>query len=105
MSTSDTILSQFEQRLGESTRLDIDSEPLITKQGLDHIIIEGRAEVLTEDDAIALVENATWYEVLKIAHDYMERSKDYDHRYFEGLNPEDSTGASGLPRYAIFLGS
>ena len=105
MPNSDTILSQFEQRLGESTRLDIDSEPLIIKQGLDHIVIEGRAEVVTWDEAIAIVENPTWYEVLKIAHDYMERSQNYDHRFFEGLNPDDSAGASGLPRYAIFLGS
>ena len=105
MSTSDTILSQFEQRLGESTRLDIDSEPLITQQGLDYIVIEGRAEVVTWDDALAIVENATWYEVLKIAHDYVERSQDYDNRIFAGLNLDDSAGTSGLPRYAIFLGS
>ncbi|PON11961.1 hypothetical protein C2W62_42090 [Candidatus Entotheonella serta] len=76
MSNSDTIISQFEQRLGETTRLDIDAEPLITQQGLDHIVIEGRAEVVTWDDAIAMVENPTWYEILKIAHDYLERSQD-----------------------------
>ncbi len=105
MSSSDTILSQFEQRLGESTQLDIDAEPLIVKQGLDHIVIEGRAEVLTQDDAIALVENPTWYEVLKIAHDFIARIQDDRYRYFEGLNPDDTVGASGLPRYAIFMGS
>lgn len=104
MSSSDTILRQFELRLGESTRLDIDFEPLITKQGLDHIVIEGRAELVTGDDAIAIVENPTWYEVLRIAHDYMERSQDVERRYFEGLNPSDSAGASGLPRYTIFMG-
>ncbi len=104
MSLSDTLLSQFELRLGESTQLDIDAEPLITKQGLDHVVIQNRAEVTTWDGAIAIVENPTWYEILKIAHDYIEQSKDYDRRYFEGLNPDDSVGASGLPRYTIFLG-
>ena len=104
MSTSATILSQFEQRLGEPTQLDIDSEPLIMRQGLNHIVVEGQAEVVTWDDAIALVENPTWYEILKIAHDYIERTQEYDYRLFEGLNAEDTVGASGLPRYSIFLG-
>lgn len=105
MSNSDTVRSQFEQRLGESTQIDIDAEPLITQQGLDHVVIKGLAEVVTQDDAIAIVENPTWYEVLKIAHDYMERSQDYDHHYFEGLNPDGWAGSSGLPRYLIFLGA
>lgn len=105
MSSSDTILSQFEQRLGESTRLYIDTEPLIVQQGLDHIVIEGQAELVTADFSVALVENPTWYEVLKIAHDYMERSQNGDQRFFEGLNPNELSGASGLPRYTIFLGT
>ena len=80
---------------------------------LDEIAVEGKCFVYFKPDnyftdkgfVSNILTNPTWRDIMIIANDQIETTKDYHHRFLEGIDEVKIINENGLKQIELSLGS